>query len=269
LSADTESQSGAVHRGAIAIMSDTVCTDAIAAPSQPGQEQKPDAHPTIKQKLLGRFSAYLDGLDEHGLDAVMTAANERNQASDLFSVFVELAALRNEVRTQSRLVKEALDQFRGVFETLQSSHATMEGELARARAQTRERERELLKPLLLHVIDIRDRLSIALKPTNAGLRWYQRVHFRAMQEAREATREGLGMIVRRLDRILADRRVVPTETVGRCFDPRIAAAVATIVDPARADGHVVEEVRPGFLWEDELLRPAEVIVVKSEKEERA
>ena len=253
-------------------MSDTVCTNAIAAPSQPGQGRTPDEPiPAIKEKLLGRFAAYLDGLDEHGLDAVTAAANERNEANDLFSVFVELAALRNEVRTQSRLVKEALDQFRGVFETLQSSHATMQGELTRARAQTREREHELLKPLLLDVIDIRDRLTnIALKPTNARPRWYERVHFKAIQEAREATREGLRMIVRRLDRVLAERRVVPTETVGRCFDPRIAAAVATIVDPTRGDGHVVEEVRPGFLWEDDLLRPAEVIVVKSDKkEERA
>ena len=38
--------------------------------------------------------------------------------------------------------------------------------------------------------------------------------------------------------------------------------MATIEDPAVADGIVVEEVRPGFLWQSELLRPAEVIVAK-------
>jgi molecular chaperone GrpE len=53
-------------------------------------------------------------------------AEEAREEADLFSVFVELAGLRNEVRTQSRLVKEALDQFRGVFDTLQASHATLE-----------------------------------------------------------------------------------------------------------------------------------------------
>jgi len=61
--------------------------------------------------------------------------------------------------------------------------------------------------------------------------------------------------------------VVPTDTVGRVFNPRIAAAVATVVRQGMPDGHVVEEVRPGFLWNDELLRPAEVIVVKHEGKE--
>jgi len=70
------------------------------------------------------------------------------------------------------------------------------------------------------------------------------------------------MTLRRIDKLLADQRIVATETVGRPFDPRLAAAVATIEDPAVADGIVVEEVRPGFLWQSELLRPAEVIVVK-------
>jgi len=70
------------------------------------------------------------------------------------------------------------------------------------------------------------------------------------------------MILRRIDRLLADRRIVATKTVGRPFDPRLAAAVATVEDPAAADGIVVEEVRPGFLWQGELLRPAEVIVAR-------
>src|ERR1019366_7238098 len=61
------------------------------------------------------------------------------EEADLFSVFVELAGLRNEVRTESRLVKDA--QFRGVFDTLQASHAAMEADLSRARADTREHGR--------------------------------------------------------------------------------------------------------------------------------
>ena len=95
----------------------------------------------------------------------MTAGAE----ADLFSVFVELAALRNEVRTESRLVKEALDQFRGVFDTLQSSHATLEQELKRAQAEAHERGRALLRPLLLDLLDLRDRLAAGLQqPTVAA-----------------------------------------------------------------------------------------------------
>src|SRR5262249_9397553 len=94
----------------------------------------------IKQNLFARFSAYLDGLDEHELEGIGAAAKGPNEASDLASVFVELAALRSDVRTQSRLVKEALEQFRSVFATLQASHASMDQELKRARTETAERQ---------------------------------------------------------------------------------------------------------------------------------
>jgi molecular chaperone GrpE len=68
--------------------------------------------------------------------------------------------------------------------------------------------------------------------------------------------------LRRVDRLLADQRIAIIETVGRPLDPRHAAAVATVADPSAADGIVVEEVRAGFLWQGELLRPAEVIVAR-------
>lgn len=212
---------------------------------------------SIKRILLEQFATYLDGVEQDGLLAAPVVAEE----ADLFSVFLELSGLRNEVRTQSRLVKEALDQFRGVFDTLQSSHTAMVQELNRARMETRDQERALLKPLLLDLIDIRDRLAASLKPAGRS-RWYERWGFVAKRDAAEAWREGQQMTLRRLDRILADRRIVATETVGRPFDPRLAIAVATVENPTFAEGTVLEELRPGFLWQEEPLRPAEVVVAK-------
>jgi len=219
---------------------------------------------TIREKLLNQFVAYLDGLDhDKSGEAPAGTAEEVSEEADLFSVFVELAGLRNEVRTQSRIVKDALDQFRSVFDTLRSSHATLEEELKRARAHAHERERTLLKPLLLDIIDVRDRLAAGLKQAVAAprRRWYERFP-KAKRAAVEAWQEGMRMTLRRVDRLLTDQRIAAIETVGRPLDPRHAAAVATVEDPAASDGLVVEEVRPGFLWHDELLRPAEVIVAR-------
>ena len=61
----------------------------------------------IKQALLSRFSAYLDTVEDGP-----GPLEDPGEAADLYSVFVEVAGLRSEVRTESRLVKEALDQFR-------------------------------------------------------------------------------------------------------------------------------------------------------------
>jgi molecular chaperone GrpE len=50
--------------------------------------------------------------------------------------------------------------------------------------------------------------------------------------------------------------------VGQPFDPRRARVVATAADLSVAEGTVIEEVRTGFLWDDQVLRSAEVIVSK-------
>jgi molecular chaperone GrpE len=212
---------------------------------------------SIKQALLSRFRAYLD-----------TAEGEREppddagETADLYSVFVELAGLRSEVRTQSRLVKEALDQFRGVFATLQANQAGVQRELDRVRAEAREQEFVALRPLLLDVIDLRDRLVAAQTLAAAARpRWHERL-LRRHRSGGEAWQEGLRMTVRRLDQVLLERRVVAMRLLGKPFDPQLARVVGTSPDGSLAEGTVVEEVRGGFLWDEQVLRTAEVIVSK-------
>ena len=212
----------------------------------------------IKERLLDQFREYLDGMDAQP----ESVPDPGNGESDLFSVFVELAAVRNEVRTESRLVKEALDQFRGVFGTLQSSHATLEQELRRARDEARERDKALLRPLLLDLLELRDRLDAALQlPPARPTGWLSR--WRKPPADAETWREGLGITSRRLDRILTDRRVSRIDLTAQRFDPRIARAVGTAHDPKAAPGIVLEEVRAGYRWNEDLLRAAEVIVSKA------
>jgi molecular chaperone GrpE len=221
--------------------------------------------PSLKETLLDRLSFYLEGLDagdaetaDPALMAVETPSADE-EARDLFSVFVELAAVRNEARAQARMVKEALDQFRAVFETLQSSNATLERELKEAHARAREQSRSGLRPLLLDIIDVRDRLSAGLAAARAPAWW---TRWRRSASAPDPWQEGLAMTLRRLDRALADRGVTPIVTVGRPFSPAVARAVATRDDPSVAEGWVIVESRAGFEWDGELLRAAEVIVAK-------
>jgi molecular chaperone GrpE len=210
----------------------------------------------VKEALLDQFRCYLESVEDA---AVPTGAS--GEETDLFTVLIELAAVRNEVRTESRLVKEALDQFRGVFGALQSSQALLEHELKSSQAAAREGSRTLLRPLLLDMIELRDRLADGLQQPASRARWLDR--WRRQPEA-ESWREGLSITLRRLDRVLADRQVVPIEVTGRRFDPRLARVVGTTRDATVGAGIVVEEVRTGFLWEEELLRAAEVIVSKAD-----
>ena len=213
---------------------------------------------STKQALLSQFSAWLDTAGDGS-----EPSEEPTPATDLYSLFVEMAGLRSEVRTESRLVKEALDQFRGVFDTLRASQATLQQELERARAEARDQARAAVRPLLLDVIDLRDRLLAALKfsgPPRTG--WLDRFTRRNASDG-EVWREGLRMTLSRLDQVLLDRRVVAPRLKGQPFDPRIARVVATSAGSGALDGTVIEEVRAGFLWDDQILRTAEVIVSKT------
>jgi molecular chaperone GrpE len=213
----------------------------------------------IKQALLNRFSAYLDSAGDQP-----EVPDDVGETADLYSVFVEVAGLRSEVRTESRLVKEALDQFRGVFDLLRTSQATVQQELDRARADAREQAQAVLRPLLLDVIDLRDRLVAALQLVETRRpHWSDRLLRRNAPGGAE-WQEGLRMTLRRLDQVLLERGVVAGQRVGQPFDPRQARVVATAVDTSVAEGTVIEEIRTGFLWNDQVLRTAEVIVSKGD-----
>ena len=215
---------------------------------------------SIKQALIDRFRGYLDTVEDGE-----EPPDDPGETADLFSVLVEMAALRSEVRTESRLVKEALEQFRGVFDSLQASQATLQRELDRARTETRDQAQSALRPLLLDVIDLRDRLVAALTLSAvARPRWHDRL-WRRDRSGVAAWQEGLRMTLRRLDQVLLDRRVVATQLAGLPFDPQLARAIGTAADSSvAAEGTVIKEVRAGFLWDDQVLRTAEVIVSKGD-----
>lgn len=227
---------------------------------------------SLKHALVERFRAQLDGLDAPAAASDAAAAGE-DAGTDLLSLFVELAALRSEVRTESRLVKDALDLFRGVVERAEAEREAAAREAERVRAAARERERALLRPLLLDLLDLRDRMAAGLAGGGTAVparSWPARLFRRRPAAEFEAWREGLGLTLARFDRLLGDRSVVPIAAlVGRPFDPRRARAVGTVCDPQRDNGIVVDVVRPGFLWADEVLRTAEVVVNRTDREEEA
>jgi molecular chaperone GrpE len=213
-----------------------------------------------KQALLGQFSDWLDAAGDGA-----TPPDDPVPATDLYSLLLELAGLRAEVRTESRLVKEALDQFRDVFDTLRASQAILERELGRARSDAQEQTRAALRPLLLDVVDLRERLRAALKfsqTTQTG--WWDRMLRRKTSE--QTWQDGLRLTLERLDQVLLERRVVALRLEGLPFDPRLARVIATSAESSAPDGAVIEVVRTGFLWDDQVLQTAEVVVSKSARQ---
>ena len=81
--------------------------------------------------------------------------------------------------------------------------------------------------------------------------------------AAEAYRTGVELIRKQLLEVLARRGVAPLDTAGQQFDPHFHEAVAHEESADHAAGHVIAEVRRGYVMGARLLRPAMVRVAKS------
>ncbi|TVR65377.1 MAG: nucleotide exchange factor GrpE [Candidatus Competibacteraceae bacterium] len=210
------------------------------------------------ERLLDRFRAYLDDAPEPDSNDEAGAAAERR--TDLYSLFAELAALKNEVRLESRQVKTALDEFKSVFSTLHASQNQLTGELDRTRAALPEQRKAGLRPVLLELLELRDRLEAGLqalqnhRPSLLG-----RLGGRELALIRAVT-QGQDISLRRLEQILSAQQVVALAALGQPLDPHTMRAAEVEHRAEIANGVVTEELRKGYLWQDELLRLAEVKV---------
>lgn len=77
---------------------------------------------------------------------------------------------------------------------------------------------------------------------------------------------GMDMVRKQLNDFLASNGVTVIEAEGCDFDPNLHDAVSQEPAEGVADGKVLRVTRRGFMLRDRLLRPAGVVVAKSEEE---
>ena len=70
------------------------------------------------------------------------------------------------------------------------------------------------------------------------------------------------LIYKKLLALLETQDVRPFDSVGKRFTPDLHEAVAVVDDEDVEPGTIVEDMRRGYLWKNELLRPAQVCVAK-------
>jgi molecular chaperone GrpE len=215
--------------------------------------------PEIKETLIAQFRGYLDSLTEVPSEV---SGNEGTGKVDLYSLFIELASLKNEVKLEGRQVKGALDQFREVFGMVEQTNQRLSRELDRARAAQVRSVWEDQRPLLLGILELRDRIEAGLKSARAyrpGLLYRLGARQRRFQQG---LLEGMEITLRRVDELLARYRVQAISAIGQHLNPHTMHAAGVEHRADRPEGWVLSEVRKGFLRGEEVLRPAEVIVNK-------
>jgi len=102
-------------------------------------------------------------------------------------------------------------------------------------------KREIILPLL----DIVDDFEKSLQWTN---------------DRDQPVMNGVAMIYHKLLALLENQGVRPFDSVGKLFTPDMHQAVAVTENENIKPGTILEDLRKGYLWNNELLRPAQVRV---------
>ena len=82
-------------------------------------------------------------------------------------------------------------------------------------------------------------------------------------------RKGFELIRRQLWETLAKQGLVRIEPVGQQFNPHFHHAIARVETTEHAEGIVVSELQPGYMFHERVLRPAMVRVASAPESESA
>ncbi len=210
-----------------------------------------------RARLLAEFTACLDDMDRD-------MPEDDPRAVDLYSLLSEMAALKNEIRIESRQFKGALDDFRTFAETLNGHTRRLERDLDRAREEASGNERRIERNFLLGLLTLRDSLQAGVNAAGNPPRSFWDRLIPGPQRFANSLAEGQRLTLRRLDDTLESYGVRPMPVLGAPLDPNSMRVVGVEANDTVANGTVLREARSGFFYHADVLRIAEVIVSKKD-----
>ncbi len=209
-----------------------------------------------KKRLLEEFETYLAQTD--------LTENLGTEPPDLSTLLSEMAGLKSEVKAEARHFKATLDTLSVALDTLQADNKTLADQLAAHGDHVESVRSETLRAVLLDMVDIYDRLSVGFgilqnyNPVSSLFSHSKKQDIRFI----DAFKEGQSMTLNRFEQLLQRYHVNAIDCLGKPLDPRTMSAVEISHNPKLDNGIVIEELRKGFLFEENVLRLAEVKVNK-------
>lgn len=158
----------------------------------------------------------------------MTTKNSTGKKKDSNSLKKEIKKLKQEL-------KEKEDKLLHSYADLQNYQKRMEKEL-------QIKEEETKKKYLSELLDLNELLKKAYEDNDP--------------------KEGLKLMINNIENFFEKEQIKTIDCVGEKFDHNLHHAVTTIEKDDCEDETIVEEVKKGYMINDKLLRPSQVIVSK-------
>jgi len=166
------------------------------------------------------------------------------------------AAPEDEADTLKRKLAAAERRNEELLTRLKYMQADLENSRKRMDKEMKEAGESLARTLVARLLVVQDELDLAAKHAEGG---------------NGELREGIEMVRRNLETALESVGVERIEAVGKVFDPALHEAVERVQGGSTDADIVVDEIRPGFIFRGQLLRPSMVkvqLAAKAAKEEK-
>jgi molecular chaperone GrpE len=168
---------------------------------------------------------------------------EASSTEGVKSADSELETLRQEIAAKEQEAKKNYDRFLRQVAELEN--------LKRRSAREREEvSRFANESLIKDLLSVVDNLERAVAHASGGGNGKPIV-------------EGVEMVLKGLLDVLAKHGVTQISAIGQPFDPAKHEAIAQVESATAEPNSVVEELHPGYMLRDRLLRPALVSVAKA------
>lgn len=152
----------------------------------------------------------------------------------------KINSLKKELKKLQTDIKEKDDKILRGIADLQNYQRRMEKEL-------RCREEETKKKYISELLDLTELLKKALEDENP--------------------KDGLKLMINNVEKFFEKEQIKYIDCIGKKFDHNFHHAVTTVEKNDCEDDTIIEEVKKGYLIEDKLLRPSQVIVAKKNEKE--
>jgi molecular chaperone GrpE len=152
-------------------------------------------------------------------------------------------------------IQKLLNEKQELMDTLVRRQADFENYRKRIEKERHHERHRGVESLAEHLLPVLDAFDRALAGPGAG--------------ANAEYRKGFELIRRQLWDALAKQGLARIESVGKEFNPHFHHAIETVETSQHADGTVIDELQPGYLFHERVLRPAMVRVASAAESKSA
>jgi molecular chaperone GrpE len=152
-------------------------------------------------------------------------------------------------------MQKLLAEKQELMDTLVRRQADFENYRKRVEKERHQENRRVAEVLIERLLPVLDAFETALAGTSDA--------------AHPEYRRGFELIHRQLSDVLAKQGLTRIESVGKEFNPHFHHAIERVETTEHADGIVVGELQPGYMFHDRVLRPAMVRVASAPESKSA